>query len=545
MTSLRHAAAHRRTRSARLAPALLATAATLALLTSCASSDEAEKRLSGPTVGAFAPGLVNIPEGGDVVEGGTLTFGSYAEPLELDPVKTIVAGTTGGTEMAAVYDVLMRWDEDEQAVVPQLAESLTPDEDHTTWTLTLRPGVSFSDGTVLDAEAVRWSIQRYLDQGGHDAAVWSHNVERMDVTGDLTVEFTLARPWPSFDALLTTGIGMVVAKSSDAGKQFTPVGAGAFVLEDRAPQERMTFTANPDYFGGEPPLAKLEFVYIVDPNALWDSFGQDEVSMAIVRDPIVVEEALTEKTAGYLQMVGLGVTGLINSREGHPGEDVRVRQAIQMAVDPELVNERANDGAGVVSSSLFPATSRFHQDGVEGLPHDPDAARELVDEAKADGYDGKITYLQGSSPQQRAIGQAIEAQLDAVGFDAKAEYLPTITDLISRVVVDGDYDMSTWALSWRDSAPYARMFGINHSAGGTGYGTATSPEMDRLIEDFQAAATEQEQIAAAEALQKGWNELVPAMVLGPSAEFNLWQDDVHGVTTNSNTMVLLDEAWVS
>jgi peptide/nickel transport system substrate-binding protein len=307
----------------------------------------------------------------------------------------------------------------------------------------------------------------------------------------------------------------------------------------------MTFAANPDYFGGKPPLAKLEFVYIVDPNALWDSFGQDEVSMAIVRDPIVVEEALTEKTAGYLQMVGLGVTGLINSREGHPGEDVRVRRAIQMAVDPELVNERANDGAGVVSSSLFPATSRFHQDGVEGLPHDPDAARELVDEAKADGYDGKITYLQGSSPQQRAIGQAIEAQLDAVGFDAKAEYLPTITDLISRVVIDGDYDMSTWALSWRDSAPYARMFGINHSAGGTGYGTATSPGMDRLIEDFQAAATEQEQLAAAEALQKGWNELAPAMVLGPSAELNLWQDDVHGVTTNSNTMVLLDEAWVS
>lgn len=524
---------------------MLATAATLALLTSCASSEDAEKRASGPTVGAFAPGLVNVPDEGDVVEGGTLTFGSYAEPLELDPVKTIVAGTTGGTEMAAVYDVLMRWDEDEQAVVPQLAESLTPDEDHTTWTLTLRPDVSFSDGTVLDAEAVRWSIQRYLDQGGHDAAVWSHNVERMDVTGDLTVEFTLARPWPSFDALLTTGIGMVVAKSSDAGEQFTAVGAGPFVLEDRAPQERMTFTANPDYFGGEPALAKLEFVYIVDPNALWDSFGQEEVSMAIVRDPIVVEEALTEKTAGYLQMVGLGVTGLINSREGRPGEDVRVRQAIQMALDPELVNERANDGAGVVSSSLFPLTSRFHQDGVEGLPFDPDAARELVDEAKADGYDGKITYLQGSSPQQRAIGQAIEAQLDAVGFDAKAEYLPTITDLISRVVIDGDYDMSTWALSWRDSAPYARMFGINHSAGGTGYGTATSPEMDQLIEDLQAAATEQEQLAAAEALQAGWNELAPAMVLGPSAEFNLWQDDVHGVTTNSNTMVLLDEAWVS
>ena len=246
MTPLRHPAPRRRTRSARLAPALLAATASLALLTSCASSDDAEKRASGPTVGAFTPGLVNLPDDdGDVVEGGTLTFGSYAEPLELDPVTTIVAGTTGGTEMAAVYDVLMRWDEDAQAVVPQLAESLTPDEDHIRWTLTLRPDVTFSDGTVLDAEAVRWSIQRYLDQGGHDAAVWSHNVEQMEVTSDLSVELTLARPWPSFDALLTTGIGMVVARSSDAGKQFTPVGAGPFVLEDRAPQERMTFAANP------------------------------------------------------------------------------------------------------------------------------------------------------------------------------------------------------------------------------------------------------------------------------------------------------------
>jgi peptide/nickel transport system substrate-binding protein len=545
MTSPQLSAPRRRTRTAALSRTVLATAATLALLTSCASSEDAEKRASGPTVGAFTPGLVNIPDAGDPVSGGKLTFGSYAEPLELDPVKTIVAGTTGGNEMAAIYDVLMRWDEDEQAVVPQLAESLTPDDDHTTWTLTLRPDVEFSDGTVLDAEAVRWSIQRYLDQGGHDAAVWSHNVETMEVTGDLSLQFTLARPWPSFDSLFTTGIGMVVAKASDAGKQFTPIGAGPFVLEDRAPQERMTFAANPDYYDGEPAIDTLEFVYIVDPNALWDSFGQEEVSMAILRDPIVVEEALTEKTPGYLQMVGLGVTGLINSREGHPGHDVRVRQAIQLAMDPELVNERANDGAGVVSSSLFPDVSRFHQEGVTGLPHDPDRARELVEEAKADGYDGKITYLQGSSPQQRAIGQAIEAQLDAVGFDAKAEYLPSITDLISRVVVDGDYDMSTWALSWRDSAPYARMFGINHSAGGTGYGTATSPEMDKLIEDFQAAATEEEQLAAAEALQEGWNELVPAMVLGPSAEFSPWQENVHGVITNSNTMVLLDEAWVS
>jgi peptide/nickel transport system substrate-binding protein len=89
------------------------------------------------------------------------------------------------------------------------------------------------------------------------------------------------------------------------------------------------------------------------------------------------------------------------------------------------------------------------------------------------------------------------------------------------------------------------MFGIDHSAGGAGYGTATSPEMDTLIEGFQAAATEDEQLAAAKALQEGWNDLAPALVLGPTAEFNMWQPNVHGVESNNNTMVLLDEAWMS
>ncbi len=544
MTYLTLSSDVRRRRGGVFARTVLLTAATLVVVTSCASSDDAEKRESGPPVGSFTPGLVNIPDAGEVVEGGTLTFGSYAEPLELDPVKTIVAGTTGGTEMAAVYDVLMRWDEETASVVPQLAEGLTSNEDHTSWELTLRPDVSFSDGTSLDAEAVRWSIERYLDQGGHDGAVWAHNVTDMKVTSDQSLEFTLARPWPSFDSLLTTGLGMVVAKASDAGATFTPIGAGPFVFQDRAPQERMTFSPNPGYFGGQAPLKTLEFVYIVDPNALWDTFGLDDVSMAIIRDPIVVEEALSEKTSGYLQMTGLGVTGLINSAEGSPGHDVRVRQAIQMAIDPDLVNERANAGAGVVSSALFPEFSRFHQEGVEGLPYDPEAARKLVEDAKADGFDGKITYLQGSSPQQRDIGLAVATQLDAVGFEAKADFLASIPDLISRVI-EGNYDMSTWGLSWRDSAPYARMFGINHSEGGIGYGTATSPEMDQLIEDFQAAASRTDQLAAAEALQSGWNELAPSMVLGPTAEFNVWQENVHGVSTNSNTMVLLDEAWTS
>ena len=119
--------------------------------------------------------------------------------------------------------MLVRWDEEKQAVVPQLAESLHAQQGpHQLGAHPPPRRPRFSDDTVLDAEAVAWSIARYLEQGGHDAAVWTHNVTATEVTGELTLEFTLARPWPSFDSLLTTGLGMVVGESERLRRASSP-----------------------------------------------------------------------------------------------------------------------------------------------------------------------------------------------------------------------------------------------------------------------------------------------------------------------------------
>ena len=233
----------------------------------------------------------------------------------------------------------------------------------------------------------------------------------------------------------------------------------------------MTLVANPDYYAGRAPLKALEFVYIVDPNALWDTFKQDDVTMAILRDPIVVEEALTEKVPGYLQMVGLGVTGLVNSREGYPGHDVRVRRAIQMALDPELVNERANEGAGVVSSSLFPNLAASTRTGWRVCRTTPRQRAPLSSRRRRTGSTARSATSRAVRRSSAPSAWRSRPSSTPSASTTKTEFLASITDLITRVVVDGDYDMSTWGLSWRDSAPYARMFGINHS-GPAASGTA-------------------------------------------------------------------------
>ena len=181
--------------------------------------------------------------------GDTLTFAAYSEATSLDPADTIASGTTGGTALAAVYGVLMRYGPESGKYEPRLAKSLRHSDDYRTWTLSLRDGVTFSDGTVLDAEAVVWSISRYVEQGGSQAALWSGNVASMEATGPSTVVFELERSWPGFVYMLATGPGMIVAPSSVEGEEFTPVGAGPFTLARYAPNEELVLKARKDYWG--------------------------------------------------------------------------------------------------------------------------------------------------------------------------------------------------------------------------------------------------------------------------------------------------------
>lgn len=135
-----------------------AVVASALVLAGCANSDGDGE--SGDTRTPPAVGLVGNQEGtpGPVPQ---LTFSVQALAAVLDPAKTAARGGSGGDEFAAVYDVLLRYDDQSGEYQPRLAQSLTADGGGMAWTLKLRPGVTFSDGTPLDANAVVASINRY------------------------------------------------------------------------------------------------------------------------------------------------------------------------------------------------------------------------------------------------------------------------------------------------------------------------------------------------------------------------------------------------
>lgn len=523
--------------------------AALALVTAgCASSGSGSDQDAAQVseFGELRDGMVNVDaSSGDPVDGGEASFAAYSEPRSLDPAKTVAAVTTGGVEMLNIYDSLMRYDTDTQSVVPQMAKELSVDDSYETWTLTLRDGVTFSDGTPVDSAAVKTSQERYAAAPAPEAALWNDNVVEIATPDATTVVYTLNKTWPEFSSMLASGPGMIVAESAGAPDgDFQPVGAGPFTLDSWNNTEFMTLAAHDDYWNGKPPLDSLKFVYMPTMQVSMETFFNGGVDMAFVREPDDVNEMLDRNTAGYVNLTAASNAAIINALPGRPGSDPRVREAMQLAIDPGVLNQRAYDNAEFGESEMFAEYSRWHSDAAAPT-QDLEKAKSLVEEAKADGFDGKIVTINAPDQAKQQQAVAIEAQLNAVGFDVDTKNMPTIGDQIRVIAAEQDYDLGAWGINFRDSDPFPKMFEAMHSGGKQLYGMYTSAEMDELIDQFQVETDEDEKLNVMADIQRQVNKDVPFLVYGYYAEFIAWQDDIHGVKGSANSMVLFDEAWKS
>ncbi|MFI6897509.1 ABC transporter substrate-binding protein [Streptomyces sp. NPDC050256] len=528
---------------------LAATLAVAAMLTSACVSSDAGKSDGAKTQkterGRYTFGLIgDQPDGGTPVDGGTLRIADYGEARSLSPAVTYATGSSGGSALAAVYDVLMRYDTAAKKYEPQLAKSLQSSDDKKTWTLKLRDGVKFSDGTPLDADAVTASLAWYQKNKGADTSMLAPNLVRTEATDDSTVVFTLRSSWATFPAMLAQAPGMIVAPAAYAGKTFKPIGAGPFVLGKYAPQEEMILNANTKYFRGRPHLDALRFTWPQSDRAKLEALDDGTVDVAHMRGPDVVDDAVKAGHFGELTLTGLGNVITVNTRKGRPGADLRVRQAMALALDPELDTARAYDGKGLPGKEIFPPESRLHS-AVKPLGLDLDKAKKLLDEAKKDGYDGKITYMDGSDPVARAKGVVIKAMLERVGFTVQLDLVSSIADRVAKTYVEHDFDISRSAASISENDPYHRLQSVLNSTSYGNPGGYANPKMDALLAELHRADGDAEIQKVLDRIQTLFNEDVPMINLGASAALTAWGKNVHGVVPTDESMTLFGEAWIS
>jgi peptide/nickel transport system substrate-binding protein len=530
------------TRWTRLTGLLLAGAL---VATGCAdsSTDEGSKAGELDKSEIYTTGLLRQADAGTPVQGGVLTVAEYSEARTLDPSQGYANGSVGGSALAAVYDALMRYDFKDRSWKPKLAESLTSD-DNVTWTLKLREGVKFADGTPYDADAVIGSLSHYMKKYGYQSTTMLANQTKMKKIDDRTVEFTNAGPWATFPAMLAGGPGMIMAPSSYKDpKAFKPVGAGPFELEAYKPGEELVLKSRADYWDGKPHLEKLRFVWLGADDAKLESLKSGGVDAAYIRSAQTTEQAIKDGSGGMMFVVGAGSQITVNMRKDRPGADKRVRQAIQLAFDNKAYAERALQGAGLPSKSLFADSSPWST-GVKYPEVDREAAKKLVTETKADGWDGKVSYLAGGDPASQQAAVQVEAQLEAVGFDVTIEGSANIADGTKRLYIDHDFDLALSAANVGDADPYSSLYEVYASTGTTNLTGYANPEMDKLLAELRENGADP---AAAKKALTGIETLirddVPVVQVTPSGNFLPWSKNVHGIVPTVQEMVFYDKAW--
>jgi peptide/nickel transport system substrate-binding protein len=490
--------------------------------------------------------------------GGELSFGEPGNAASLDPYDAAGGSFTTGMEIAAIYSALLRYNPDAGEFEGRVAESIESNDDATVWTLKLRPDVTFGNGDKLDAQMVKASMDNILAPDSTSRLrINATYIKSIDVVDPLTVQFTLTGPWGRFPSLLTQNGGLGAVRNMNLVNQMgreafaqnpTGGGVGPYEIDSYAPPESIKFKAKTDWWGGPVCIESLTFTVLPGAPATLDAFKNGELGFAtMIRDPATIQEA--EKVApnsvrqfensGFMLLMNSGVAG-----STPPTTDVRVRRAIAAALDPEVINQRAFGGVGVASSGIVNSpTSAL--DPTEGPKYDPDLAKQLVDEVKAEkGWDGSIRLIAAANPQANAeAGITIKALLEAVGFKVDLDATLPIAQLVSRYSVEKNYDLAVFGLVVDDPTMWngLRQWASPNANNLTGY---ANPALDAGLDELKGAQTLEEQNVALAKIQQVWNDDAPSVPFGASPSIAMWQDDVKGVRFDSRLNPILDGMYL-
>ncbi|WP_108839095.1 ABC transporter substrate-binding protein [Tateyamaria sp. Alg231-49] len=360
-----------------------------------------------------------------------ITVAMQLEPPHLDPTSA-AAGAIDSVLYSNVFEGLTRFMGD-GSVVPGLAESWEISDNGLTYTFSLREGVTFHDGTTMDAEDVKFTLDRILDEESANAqkALYAA-ISGVEVVDPSTVRVTLSEPNGNMLFNLAWGDAVIVAPESIENIKQQPIGTGPFKFDSWTQGDSIEISQYGDYWGEQPALTEATFKFISDPTAAFAAMMAEDVD---VFTGFPAPENLPQFDADprFQVLIGSteGETILSTNNKQAPFDDVRVRQALAHAIDRQAIIDGAMFGYGTPIGTHFAPHNPAYVDLTGESAFDPDKARALLAEAgMPDGFETTL-HLPPPSYARRG-GEIIAAQLAEVGITAEiinvewAQWLETV-----------------------------------------------------------------------------------------------------------------------
>jgi len=482
----------------------------------------------------------NISEQGDPVEGGEITVGLEAETNSWLPGEGAFSNP-GITVAYALYDPLMKRTEDGE-FKPYLAESMEPNEDFTTWTLTLRPDIQFHDGTPLNAQALKTIFDEYLKVPTSNVANTLAEVTSLNVVDDLTVEYVLTETNAAFPDVLTGSPGWPFSPTAaaefgeDAGAN--PVGTGPFRFVSWQRDSNLVLEKNEDYWQeGLPYLDGITFRPIPDEDTRLSSLQSGDIdAMQTLRQSTVSRAREIDGVDNYEYLGNNSGVSIINTTRP-PFDDVRVRQALAYGIDQSaLIDVIGGTGLTPDATQYFSPDSPFYSEEVaDAFPgYDQDRAQELYDEyindpSRSDGQpvgtDLSFSYNCPPDPTLNELSQLYQSYWSQLGMDVQLNTVEQAAHIQNGLVKD--YDVQCFRVG-AETDPYFTLKNA-FTEGPLNFTGYTSAAIDDGLDTLRTTTDIEERKAAVEAIGMDIAENVPNVFTGYTLTDVAVQEEVKNV----------------
>ena len=427
--------------------------------------------------------------------------GTLVDVTMWDPSTASAAEYCGGVSPYGtnLYEPLVFIDND-MNIQPGLAKSWKQLDDDT-WRFYLREGVKFHDGTTFDADAVKFCIGEWLDDPLFvmimGSRLYIESTDQIDVVDDYTVDITTLKPLGCLPGRLANpGLVMVSPEMEDYGM---PDGTGPFKFEEMTPLETLDVVRNEHYWGDGPKLEKLTIKTIFDASTRVMALEAGEVDLI---HGVPLSEVSSLESNPDIQVFEKEVprTSILKVNANNaPLSDVRVRKAINYAINKEDIVEYIYEGIGEPAKGFVsPVIYWSADDELDGYPYNPAKAEGLLADAgwsdtDGDGYldkDGKTLKVEliyvpegmGFPPHYAIMAEVIQDQVKDVGIEIKLKPMEPMMYWI--ILMTGKFDLLIDFWSAWDGDGSHLLSDQFHSEGGLSMGLNMTEEHQALVDEL-------------------------------------------------------------
>lgn len=491
---------------------------------------------------------------GKPVNGGSIVVGLEGDADTLLPGAAQLA-LSPLIEASVIFDPLVKVDTDGN-FQPFLAQSLTHNDALTEWTVKLRPGVKFTDGTPLDAKTLKTIFDDYLTaEGATTLAALSDasgNLVKMQVVDNLTVKYILPEANASFPYVLTLDAGwpfsVKAAKAAGKDAGLKPVGTGPYQIKSWTHGESLVVTRNKNYWRkGTTHLDQITFRPINDEDSRLTSFQSGDLDAIMTPRGSTIrklKEMASSGDANFEMYTGDSAGGTLMNTATPPFDDLRVRKALIEATGfDELSQVMDTAGVSKQATQLFSSDSVWHSDkAAEIYPkYDVADAKKLLDEYRNDpkrsdgqpvGSKVKISY-QCQGGDLAILAQGLQSEWNKVGFDTSIQTVEQAA-MIGNVVGSpdtkpawvGDFSTTCWRFSAEpDPGKLVQDFGPADSV--LNFSNYENPDLTKALSDFRSTTDLDQRKDAAHRIAEILAEEVPIGYLDETFQGIATQPDVH------------------